>query len=196
MLTAHDAAAVIGTPRLELTPLREADSTELAVVLGDERLHEFIGGRPLGRDELRDRFRALAAGSGRADELWLNWIIRLRPTGEAAGTVQATMTVTSTGQAASSGTDTVLAASSGTGTELAASVAWVVGTAWQGRGFAAESAIALVAWLRAGGVRTITACIHPLHHASERVAERAGLTQTDDEVDGERVWVLRPVPVS
>lgn len=188
MLTGRGPAAVIAAPRLELTPLREADATELAVVLGDERLHEFIGGHPLTPDELRDRFRRLVAGSGRADELWLNWIIRLRPAGEAAGTVQATVTrhlqatVTGSSQAAPGAADA----------ELTASVAWVVGVPWQGRGYAAESAIALVAWLRAGGVRTITACIHPRHRASERVAERAGLTPTDDEVDGERVWALGP----
>jgi RimJ/RimL family protein N-acetyltransferase len=188
MLTAAGAAAVIGTQRLELTPLREADASEMGIVLGDERLHEFIGGRPLSTDELRDRFRALAAGSGRADELWLNWIIRLRPAGEAVGTVQAT--VNGLGQAASIGADAALAASGAADAALAASIAWVVGTAWQGRGFAAESAIALVAWLRAGGVQTITACIHPRHRASERVAERAGLALTEDEVDGERVWAL------
>ena len=36
----------IGTERLMLTPLRVEDADELAEVLGDPRLHEFIGGGP------------------------------------------------------------------------------------------------------------------------------------------------------
>jgi len=164
-------AAAISTERLELTPLREADAAEMTPVLGDARLHEFIGGTPAGPTELSDRFRRLAAGSGRTDELWLNWIVRLRATGEAVGTVQAT--VTGGGQPGQ-----------------AASVAWVIGVPWQGRGYAAESAIALVAWLQGRGTTTITACIHPRHRASERVAEQAGLRLTDREIDGERVWEL------
>jgi RimJ/RimL family protein N-acetyltransferase len=157
---------VIGTANLELVPLTEGDSAELAVVLGDEALHEFIGGSPASPDQLRTRFRTLAAGSGRPDEIWLNWIVRLRATGQAVGTVQATVTD-------------------------AAAIAWVIGVPWQGRGIASEAAAALVAWLENGGATTVTACIHPRHRASERVAERAGLAPTDTEVDGERVWELR-----
>ncbi len=164
-------AAVISTERLELRLLREADAAEMTLVLDDERLHEFIGGTPASPAELRDRFRKLVAGSGRTDELWLNWIVRLRATGEAVGTVQAT--VTGAGQPGQ-----------------AASVAWVIGVPWQGRGYAAESAIALVAWLKGCGTTTITACIHPRHRASERVAEQASLRRTDREIDGERVWQL------
>lgn len=33
-----------------------------------------------------------------------------------------------------------------------------------------------------------TANIHPGHHASAKVAARAGLTATTEEIDGERVW--------
>jgi len=36
----------------------------------------------------------------------------------------------------------------------------------------------------------ITAHIHPRHTASARVAERAGLFPTAEEVDGERAWRL------
>jgi len=72
-----------------------------------------------------------------------------------------------------------------------AEVAWVVGVPWQGRGYAAEAARALVGWLEAAGVGEIVAHIHPDHVASARVAAGAGLVATADEVDGERVWRSR-----
>ena len=49
-----DANAAIETERLILTPLGPEDAEEMAPVLRDERLHAFIGGRPLTVDELRD----------------------------------------------------------------------------------------------------------------------------------------------
>jgi RimJ/RimL family protein N-acetyltransferase len=38
------------------------------------------------------------------------------------------------------------------------------------------------------GIDEIGANIHPGHRASEIVAERAGLQQTEEEFEGERVW--------
>ena len=73
-----------------------------------------------------------------------------------------------------------------------AEVAWVVGTPWQGHGYAAEAAVALVAWLREQGVGRIVAHVEPQHVASERVAARAGLRPTDELHDGERVWASEP----
>jgi len=49
---------------------------------------------------------------------------------------------------------------------------------------------ALVDWLSGQGATVITAHIHPRHTASARVAERAGLFPTAEEVDGERAWRL------
>lgn len=46
---------MIATERLRLKALRIGDFEEMADVLGDVRLHEFMGGRPLTREELRDR---------------------------------------------------------------------------------------------------------------------------------------------
>jgi RimJ/RimL family protein N-acetyltransferase len=156
----------IETPRLELTPLRVSDADEMAGVLGDERLYEFIGGKPPSVEELRGRYSRQVAGSGRPDERWLNWIVRVRGGGEAAGYVQATVT------------------------GARADIAWVIGTPWQGRGYAREAALAMVGWLSSAGVTTVTADIHPDHRASERVAAALGLHVTDEIVDGERVWRL------
>lgn len=162
------AAVTIPTERLALTPLRPADADSMVAVLGDERLHEFIGGRPAGLADLRRRYERLVAGSGDPDEIWLNWIVRRGIDHEAVGTVQATVTRLDT--------------------SWLAEIAWIIGVPWQGQGFAAEAARGLVDWLRSQGTAVITANIHPDHHASANVAARAGLIATGAFVDGERVW--------
>jgi RimJ/RimL family protein N-acetyltransferase len=165
---AFGGSVTLESERLRLTPLRVEDADEMAEVLGDEALHEFIGGRPADPDELRTRFARLVAGSGHAGEVWLNWIVRRRSDGRAVGTVQATLTATDGGRTAL--------------------IAWVIGVPWQGQGFASEAAQAIVAWLRSEGVVDVAAHIHPRHDASATVATRAGLHLTDEQVDGEQVW--------
>ena len=162
------AEETITTPRLTLTALRPADADEMAGFLDDERLHEFIGGRPAGLHELRAHYATLAAGSDRADEVWLNWIVRLRDELNAIGTVQATVRIQ--------------------GRRRTAAVAWTIGTAWQNHGFASEAAGALITWLQERGIRDTHANVHPDHLASERVASRAGLEANDEFVEGERIW--------
>jgi RimJ/RimL family protein N-acetyltransferase len=61
-----------------------------------------------------------------------------------------------------------------------AEIAWAVGVPRQGQGIASEAAHAVVAWLEAHGVHTITAHINPGHHASVRVATRVGLYPTGE----------------
>lgn len=163
-----DTNATITTERLQLVPLRTEDADEMIAVLGDERLHEFIGGRPLTPIELRDRYIRLAAGSPSPDEVWLNWIVRRHADSQPIGTVQATIT--------------------SNGGRRAAYVAWVIGIEWQHQGFASEAARALVDWLWQRGADDDVAHIHPDHRASAAVARRAGLHPTDAEVDGEQVW--------
>ena len=41
-----DEAVTLTTERLILDPLRATDADDLVDVLADDRLHEFIGGRP------------------------------------------------------------------------------------------------------------------------------------------------------
>jgi RimJ/RimL family protein N-acetyltransferase len=161
-------AAVIPTERLVLVPLRAEDADELCDVLYDDRLHEFIGGKPESRLELYDRFVLLSAGSPRADETWMNWAVRRRLDSQAVGTVQATIRLV--------------------GGRQVARLGWMVGVEWQNQGFASEAALALVKWVRRQGVEDIGANIHPAHDASATVATRAGLHPTEEEFEGERVW--------
>jgi RimJ/RimL family protein N-acetyltransferase len=164
-------AMTIVTERLELRPLEPDDADAMAAVLDDERLHDFTGGRPLAPDELRAQYERLARGGPEdGSEQWCNWIVRVAPERQPVGYIQAT--VTDEGRAAA--------------------VAWVIGVPWQGRGYAAEAAIAIVDWLVDAGVDSVEAHIHPDHEASGRVATRAGLEPSADLVDGEVVWRQPP----
>jgi RimJ/RimL family protein N-acetyltransferase len=136
-------------------------------VLAAEELYTFIGGSSPTYHELLARYTRQALGhSADGTEDWHNWIIRTRLGGRAIGFVQAT--VTDGGQRAE--------------------IAWLIGLAWQGQGYATESVEAMVAWLDASGVTSITSNIHPDHAASASVARRVGLLPTDRWIDGERTW--------
>jgi RimJ/RimL family protein N-acetyltransferase len=160
--------------RLDLVPLTAVDADDLFPVFDDPALGRWTGDTtPADPEVLRRRFAAWEAGpSPGSTERWLNWTMRRREDARAIGHLQSTVTG-----------DT-------------AAVAWVVGTGFQGEGFATEAAQALVAWLRnQQGVTAIEASIHPGNIASQTVARRAGLRPTDRLDDGEVVWsTLRRLP--
>lgn len=171
MAHSHDPRETAGlcfsAERLLFEPVGRADAVEMTRVLADPALYQFVGGRPPTRAELAARYRRWEwrrSDDGR--EEWLNWIMRRSDDRTAVGTVQAT--ISDRGRRAD--------------------VAWVVGLAWQGRGYASEAARALVAWLDARGVGVITAHVHPDHRASQAVARNAGLVPTDAMEGGEVVW--------
>ncbi|MDO0914740.1 GNAT family N-acetyltransferase [Streptomyces sp. DT2A-34] len=160
-------AEPLTTARLDLLPLRVEHAEEMAVVLSDPALHTYIGGTPHSPGELRARYERLVAGCPAPGVSWCNWVLRLRAESCLVGTVQATVTG-----------------------DHSAEIAWVVGTPWQGQGFASEAARGLVAWLGRRSVRTVVAHIHPDHPASAAVAAAAGLAPTEEAQDGERRWRL------
>jgi RimJ/RimL family protein N-acetyltransferase len=149
---------------LTLRPLEVEHAVELAGVLDDPALHTFIGGRPETLDELRARYARWVAGSPDPAVRWGNWVIRVASLDRLVGTVQATIE----GERAE--------------------VAWVVGTRWQGQGFATEAARGLLGWLREEGVHRVLAHVHPDNVASARVASTLGLRPTGREQDGEAEW--------
>lgn len=163
---------ILDTPRLRLVPQTAADAGELVDVLADPALYAFTGGSPLSLRALRSRFEHLEHGvSPDLSEVWANWVVRRRSDGATVGYVQATV--------------------GARGGELA----WVIGTEWQGQGYASEAAAALAAFLRAAGVAPLTAHVHPRHVASQRVAERACLRPTGAlSPDGEERWSDEPAP--
>jgi enoyl-CoA hydratase/carnithine racemase/RimJ/RimL family protein N-acetyltransferase len=162
--------------RLVLEPLRVEHADALAAVLGDDALHEFIGGRPASREELHERFRRQAKGrSPDGRDRWLNWVVRLRATGAAIGTAQATVRPGNSGDTAD--------------------LAWVIGVEYQSRGLAKEAAGLVAAWLRGRGIERLGARIHPRHEASMAVARSIGLAPTTAIVDGEVQWQSQRSPM-
>lgn len=181
-------AETIRTQRLVLEPLAVHHADEMAPVLGDPRLYRYIGGEPPTLDELRARYAHLAAGPAPFhQESWLNWIVRRVRDGQAVGYVQATVAPAAPGF-------TVAPASAGSAVtpRRIASVAWVIGMPYQGFGFATEAGRALLDWLRAHGVETIVATIHPGNRASAAVAAGIGMGATAETRDDEIVWRLPP----
>jgi protein-L-isoaspartate(D-aspartate) O-methyltransferase len=163
------------TPRLELVPAVADDAEELTEVFGDERLYGFFASQPTTTEELRDQFDRLAADR-RADKegtAQRNWTVRRRRDSRAVGMLQAVFSDQG----------------------RAAEIAWAVGVPWQRQGIASEAARAVVGWLERRGVVSITAHIHPDHHASATVATRAGLRPTgeyrDHEGIREQLWRRR-----
>ena len=69
-----------------------------------------------------------------------------------------------------------------------ASLAWTIGSDWQGQGYAKEVAAALAWWAKAHGMVWLRAAIHPDHEASAAVAASIGMAPTPETVDGEVVW--------
>jgi RimJ/RimL family protein N-acetyltransferase len=157
----------ITTPRLRLTLLLEGDADELFPVLDDPEVHRYIGGFPLSREALaaqlaRWQLRASPDGT----QVWLNWLVRVAATGAPIGYVQATLA------------------------GGCALIAYVIGTAHSGNGYATEASAAMCDALRADyRAQTIVAHIHPDNAASQRVARRLGLSPTGaSDGDGEEVW--------
>ncbi len=151
--------------RVTLEPLRVEHAEEMSSVLADPALYEFTGGDPPSRDALAERYRAQVAGSGRSAEQWRNWIVRRTDSGEPIGFVQATVV------------------------DRVADVAWLIGVAHQGQGFAVQAVRAMVDDLASSGVHRLTAHVHRDHRRSQRVASAVGLQRTgavDD--DGEEIW--------
>jgi RimJ/RimL family protein N-acetyltransferase len=142
----------------------------MAAVLADPELHRFMGDAPLDAAALRSRYERLVAGPPDPDVAWLNWVIQVRDGAHLAGTLQATVSLG--------------------GTRPVAEIAWVVGTPWQGQGFATEAAVGLVGWLADQGVGTVIAHIHPDHDVSAAVARAAGLAPTRRLEHGELRWRL------
>jgi RimJ/RimL family protein N-acetyltransferase len=160
-------AELIETERLVLEPLRVDHAEEMAVILHDTSLHEFMGGEPDTVDQLRARYERQVVGeSPDGTQGWLNWIVRGRDSGAAMGFVQATVMLDTRHD----------------------EVAWVIGAGYQRRGFATEAAQGMVDWLRCNGTRVVVAHIHPDHAASAGVARHLGLRPTSTVVDGEIRW--------
>jgi RimJ/RimL family protein N-acetyltransferase len=145
----------IETARLVLEPLRIDHAAGMVEVLADPELYAYTGGTPPTSAELEERY----ARQTTENPAWRNWIVHTDR--EPVGYVQADVT----------DGDAVLA--------------WVIGTPWQGRGYATEAAAAV---MKALSPRHFSALIGPENVPSQHVAARLGLRPTDEVVDGETRW--------
>lgn len=144
---------------LLLEPQVAAHADEMFAVLSDPRIYEHENEPPRSAAWLRERFARLESRvSPDGRELWLNWVLRLRD-GPAIGYLQAT--VYGGGRA---------------------DVAYELGSAWWGRGLAAQAVQAMIDELVARyGVRRLSAVLKRSNQRSERLLQRLGFARASDE---------------
>jgi RimJ/RimL family protein N-acetyltransferase len=157
----------ITTHRLSLVPLEVADAADMVPVLGASQLYRYTGGEPPSLAVLTERYEAQVGGSGRAEEIWINWIMRIDGS-EACGFIQASVE------------------------DRSSTLAWVVGVPWQRNGYASEAGEAVIEWLRSRGVERFDCFIHPSNRASAGVASRLGFIRTPEISDAEHRWIRKP----
>jgi len=151
---------VIEAGRLTLEPQTAAHAQEMFVVLGDPAIYEYENEPPPSLEWLRERFTKLESRrSPDGADRWLNWVIRL-PTSELIGYVQAT--VHTNGRAA---------------------IAYVLSSAYWGRGLASQAVRAMVCELvEHYQVRKLTAVLKRENLRSIHLLERLGFVLASAEL--------------
>jgi ribosomal-protein-alanine N-acetyltransferase len=154
-----DPEEVLVTGRLLLEPLTAAHATALFPIVRDPALYEFVPAEPPPHEaDLRQRLAWLARRSSPdGKQIWLNWAQRLRlaPEPTYVGTVQATVC--------------------GDATAL---LAYELGTAFRGHGYATESCARVIELLFDGySVTRVLADVDTRNRASIRLLERLGFTR-------------------
>lgn len=155
--------------RVELLKVSGEHAEAMFPVLSDPALYAFTGGEPPQRiADIHRWFSLLETGlSPDGSEQWLTWLVRRVECGTLIGYVQATVR------------------------GIQAEIAWLIGTPWQGRGYAQEAVAGLLDLLGQSPVEEVVAHINPAHTASQRIARRLALQTTGDHVDGEETWRKR-----
>lgn len=150
---------VVEAGNLRLEPQTAQHATEMFVVLSDPAIYEYENEPPMSVDWLRERFSRLEARTSRdGREQWLNWVIRI-PSSELIGYVQAT--VYAGGRA---------------------NIAYVLSSAYWGRGHARRAAEAMMVELAGRyGVRDIFAVLKAANVRSVRLLERLGFAPVPPE---------------
>jgi ribosomal-protein-alanine N-acetyltransferase len=162
---------------LTLEPQVAGHAEEMFAVLGDPAIYEHENEPPPSLEWLRDRFGRLESRlSADGREQWLNWVIRL-PTGELVGYVQATVR-----------------------TDGSAAIAYVLASAWWGRGLARLAVETMIGELAASyGVERLVAVLRRENFRSLRLLRRLGFSLATPEqharcgVDAGELLCLREV---
>ena len=154
-MTADAARAIVvmrsvDGARLMLEPLCAEHAEAMFVVLSDPAIYEYENAPPLSVGWLRARYAMLESRrSPDARQQWLNWVIRL-PDSALIGYVQATVTA-----------------------DGSALIAYELGSAYWGRGWAYQAVSAMIGELAAQyQVRACWALLKRRNHRSMRLLER------------------------
>jgi [ribosomal protein S5]-alanine N-acetyltransferase len=149
----------IGTVSLTLEPQLAAHAEEMFAVLSDPAIYAYENEPPPSIEWLRDRFVKLESRrSPDGQEQWLNWVIRL-PNSKLVGFAQAT--VRSNGGAA---------------------IAYVLSSAYWGRGLARQAVLAMIGELAERyQVRDFYAVFKCGNQRSMRLLERLGFSLASSE---------------
>lgn len=146
-----------------LLPQVAAHADEMFAVLSDPAIYIYENKPPESAAWLRARFTRLEArASADGREQWLNWVLRLA-TGELIGFVQATIAH-----------------------DQSAGIAYVLSSAYWGRGLASEAVIAMIAELRGQyGVERVTAVLKRENFRSRRLLTRHGFLVDETDMRAE-----------
>ena len=146
------------TNRLILEPVNEAHAPEMVKLLADPDLHVFVPSNPPTLDKLRSQYKYWESRiSPQEDELWLNWIARLKLDGKVVGHFQV-----------------------GVAKSLTANIAYTVSKDFQRRGFASEGLAAIFDLLFDKlQAKSIKAWIDTRNEASIALVKKMGMTQVE-----------------
>lgn len=146
------------TDRLVLEPILESHAQEMRLLLADPKLHTYVPTDPPTIDKLRSQYQFWEARiSPSEDELWLNWIGRLKSSGQVIGHFQA-----------------------GAKSNGEASIAYTIGKRYQRQGFAYEGLTTVIEFLFTQiHVAALKAWIDTRNDASIALVKKLGMTQID-----------------
>jgi ribosomal-protein-alanine N-acetyltransferase len=146
----------IETRRLVLEPILAGHAREMAFLLKDQDLYNFVPQDPPALEELEKTYRFWSQRiSPTGDELWLNWVARMKSTGEAIGHFQAGV---------KEGPDSNLG--------------YTVGRKFQRQGFASEALRGILSFLGSEiGIKSIKAWIDTRNIPSIALVEKLGMIQ-------------------
>ena len=170
---------VIEIDGLALVPQTAAHAGEMFVVLSDPAIYEHENEPPASIEALRYRFAMLESRqSADGQEQWLNWVIRL-PTLKLIGYVQASVDATGS-----------------------ASIAYVLSSAYWGRGLASQAVQAMRGAL-AGHyqVRRVSAILKRHNGRSLRLLQRLGFAlapsgqASEHQLEPDELLMLRHIDI-
>jgi ribosomal-protein-alanine N-acetyltransferase len=149
---------MIETERLRCEPVTASHASAMFEVLADERIYRYLPSDPPESVEaLRERYEFLSSGrSPDGREAWLNWILVKRTDGTPIGYFQATVRE-----------------------PQSCEIAYVLGPASWGRGYAREASVALISHLfDAFKISSVCANIDTRNGPSLKLVEALGLVRT------------------